>query len=242
MKLNDSASNEVKAFVSSGGQTTDASEVDDLDARSESFNEFGFTTFWTHDSRDSAIFPNEGWYARLEAEVAVPGSDLTYYKLSYKHRHFFPVARHLTFSTEANVGFGDGYSDTGILPIFENYFVGGPGTVRGFKAYSLGPRDSNDDPIGGNLLVNGNLELWFPTPFFGDPETMRMAAFFDIGNVFDTHSVDYDFDAGDLRYSTGVAMTWMSPLGVLSMSLGYPINAEQDDEEENFQFTFGTTF
>ena len=242
MKLNDSASNEVKAFVSSGGETTDANEVEDLDARSESFNEYGFTTFWSHDSRDSAIFPNEGWYARLEAEIAVPGSDLTYYKLSYKHRHFLPLTRHLTFSTEANLGFGDGYSDTGILPIFENYFVGGPGSVRGFKAYSLGPRDSNDDPIGGNLLVNGNLELWFPTPFFGDPETMRMAAFFDIGNVFDTHSAEYDFDAGDLRYSTGVGMTWMSPLGVLSLSLGYPLNAEDDDEEENFQFTFGTNF
>ena len=242
MKLNDSASNEVKAFVASGGQTTDPDDVDNLDARTSSFNEYGFTAFWTHDSRDAAIFPSKGWYARLEGELAVPGSDLTYYKLSYKHRHFFPLSKYLTFSAEANLGFGDGYSDTSILPIFEHYFLGGPGTVRGFKAYSLGPRDSNDDPIGGNLLVNGNMELWFPPPFFGDPETMRMAAFFDIGNVFDTRSVEYDFDAGDLRYSTGLAMTWMSPLGVLTVSLGYPLNAEKDDEEENFQFTFGTTF
>jgi len=216
--------------------------VDFVDAYGDTFDEFFISAFWSHDSRDSAIFPTEGWSGRLSGEVAIPGSDLTYYKISYKHQHLFPLSRNLTLAAEANIGYGDGYSDTLELPLYENFFTGGPGSVRGFKAYSLGPRDSNDDPIGGNLLVNGNLELWFPPPFFGDKESMRMAAFFDIGNVYNTDSEEYDFDADELRYSTGVALTWMSPLGVLTMSLAYPLNDEPGDETEEFQFTFGTTF
>lgn len=227
LNLRDTASNEVKDFVDTYGNK---------------YSEFVTSAFWSHDSRDSAIFPKEGWNAKLNLEGAIPGSDLTYYKISYNHKHYFPLTRNFTLSAEANLGYGDGYSDTDDLPLFENFFTGGPGSVRGYKAYSLGPRDSNDDPIGGNMLVNGNVELWFPPPFFGDPESMRMAAFFDIGNVYNTNSDEYDFDASELRYSTGVAMTWMSPLGVLTMSLGYPLNDKEGDETEEFQFTFGTTF
>ena len=242
MKLTSNASDELTAFINSGGNTLDP-DFPDLGETEDSYNEFPIDAFWTHDSRDSAIFPSSGWFARLVGEFAVPGSDLTYYKLSYKHRHFVPLNKVFTFSAEADLGYGEGYGDTGTLPVFERYYAGGPASVRGFKAFSLGPRDSNDDAIGGNLKVVGNAELWFPPPFItGVEDTVRMAAFFDIGNVFDTDTVQYDFDAADLRYSTGIAATWMSPLGVLSVSYGVPLNDEPEDEVENFQFTFGTTF
>jgi outer membrane protein insertion porin family len=147
-----------------------------------------------------------------------------------------------TMSFRANLGYGDGYSDTGILPIFEHFFAGGPNSVRGWKAFSLGPRDSNDDPVGGNMLVTGSAELLFPVPGLAEMDTLRMGAFFDIGNVFLTDSDEFDFDAGDLRYSTGLSSTWASPLGILTFSYAFPLNDEPGDDTEEFQFTFGSTF
>jgi outer membrane protein insertion porin family len=70
-------------------------------------------------------------------------------------------------------------------------------------------------------------------------ENVRVAAFFDIGNVFS--SVD-TFDAGELRYSVGLAGLWVSPFGPIVLSIAAPLNAKSGDEEENFQFSFGVPF
>jgi outer membrane protein insertion porin family len=68
---------------------------------------------------------------------------------------------------------------------------------------------------------------------------MRLATFVDVGNVFATFG---DFDAGQLRYSTGVSVWWISPLGPLVLSLAAPLNSKSGDQTENFQFSFGVPF
>lgn len=243
LKVTDSSPDEVKAFIASGGATTDPDEVEDLSKASDKYYEWVINSFWTHDSRNSAIFPREGWYARLDVGLAVPGSDITYYRINYTHRHYLSFGKVFTFAGKLRLGYGDGYANSELMPIYKYFFLGGPDSVRGYKAFSMGPRDSNDDPIGGNVVINGNLELWFPPPFFKDlSETVKLAAFFDIGNVFDTHRPEYDLDLAELRYTTGVAATWLSPLGVLTVSYGLPLNEKPEDDIENFQFTFGTSF
>ncbi len=142
-------------------------------------------------------------------------------------------------SLNGELGYGEGFGDHEQLPFFENFFAGGVRSVRGFEDNTLGPRDSNRNPIGGSFRVVGNAELIFPVPFFEDAKSFRMSAFFDIGNVFEDFE---DFDADELRYSVGLAGLWLSPMGPLSISLGYPINDEPDDEVQNFQFTIGTFF
>jgi outer membrane protein insertion porin family len=214
--------------------------VDFEDEYGSNFLNFELTASWRHDSRDTAIFPNRGGLQSFSAEATVPGSDLQYYKLEYGHRRYFPIAQNLVFSANGEIAYGDGYSGTADLPIFENFFAGGPSSVRGFKAYSLGPRDSQDDPIGGNFKLVGNLEVLFPPPGFEDNKTVRMAGFFDIGNVFNTETSDFEFD--ELRYSAGVGASWLSPLGALTFSYAIPLNKKADDETEEFQFNFGTTF
>jgi outer membrane protein insertion porin family len=210
------------------------------DTYGDSFLDFKIGASWTHDSRDSHLFPTRGGLQSLSAMATVPGSDLTYYRVDYRHRRYFPLSDTFTFSLNGDIGYGDGYSDTDSLPFFENFFSGGTKSVRGFKDYSLGPRDDNDEPLGGNLKVVGNAELLFPPPFNLASKTMRLGAFVDAGNVFDTDHDD--FDASDFRYSAGVSMVWLSPMGALGISLAAPLNDESDDETEVFQFTFGSTF
>lgn len=218
-----------------------STEVQDFeDTYGSAFLDYQLGMSWTHDSRDSYLFPTTGGLQRFGANVTVPGSDLTFYKVSYQHRRYFPLSDAFTLSLNGDVGYGDGYGDTKNLPFFENFFGGGPKSVRGYKDYSLGPRDSRDDPLGGNLRVVGNAELLFPEPFGIAPKAVRLGAFIDAGNVWD--STSEDFDLGDLRYSAGVSMTWMSPVGLLGLYLVAPLNDQGDDETENFQFTFGTSF
>lgn len=206
-----------------------------------SFLNFEVTLSWRHDSRDSAIFPNTGALQSLFAEAAVPGSELTFYKVSYEHRRYWQLGEDLVVSLNGQIGFGDAYGDISRLPFFENFYGGGPGSVRGFEARSIGPRDSEDDPLGGNLFYAGGIEILFPPPFMKDTESVRLAAFVDAGAVIDTDQTDY-FESTELRYSVGLGASWLSPVGALTVSFGVPFNADDEDDEEQFQFSFGSTF
>ena len=199
------------------------------------------TLNWRHDSRDTAIFPKAGALQSLFAEASVPGSDLSYYKISYEHRRYWRVAGELVFSLSGEIGYGDAYGKTTSLPLWEHYYGGGPGTVRGFAARSIGPRDSQGDPIGGNAIYAGSAELLFPPPFRGAGESVRLAAFVDAGAVIDTRDTDL-FDTDELRYSAGLGLSWLSPVGALTISYAIPFQADDQDEKEEFQFSLGTTF
>jgi outer membrane protein insertion porin family len=222
-----SAPNEI-----SNWQTREGSKYTDLE----------LSVGWSHDSRDNALFPKEGSLQRLSARLTVPGSDLEYYKFSYKHRRFWPLFHELVFSLNGEVAYGAAYGGTSRLPPFENYFAGGPTSVRGYKSLSLGPRGTGvngGDPIGGNAKVTANAELYFPSPVYSD--TMRFLTFMDAGSVVDTQGGKNSL-SGELRYSAGVGLAWLSPVGALTMSFAKPLKKDSQDEPEQFQFTFGTTF
>lgn len=212
------------------------------------FHDLLISASYTSDTRDTAIFPTSGGLRVARAEIAVPGSDLQYYRVGFEEQRFIPLTSRFVFAMTADVGYGDGYGDIDYLPFFENYYAGGPRSVRGWVANSLGPREiDTDDPVGGNLKLVGSLELFAPAPVGGEFEkTLRLGAFFDFGNVWSTYDSDLlaptGFDIGDLRYSTGLSVTWLSPVGALSLSLAFPLNEQDGDDAQVFQFGFGQTF
>jgi outer membrane protein insertion porin family len=222
---------------------------DFVEENGDVFNDFFLTASYINDSRDSAVFPGEGTLQSVFGEIAIPGSDLQYYRLTYRGRHYVPLTRRLTLALKGDLGYGDGYGSTDSLPFFENFYAGGPRSVRGFKSNTLGPRETTlgQDPAGGNLELTGGIEVYAPPPGGGNfQNTVRIGAFFDFGNVWwmdDTPLVaPTGFDLGDLRYSTGLSFAWLSPVGALSLSFAYPLNEQEQDEEEVFQFSFGQTF
>jgi len=201
---------------------------------------------WTHDTLNRAIFPNRGQQQRFSALSTVPGSDLEYYKVGYKHQLYFPLAKDFTFRVQAEAGYGGGYGDTTSLPFFENYFGGGTGSIRGFKNNTVGPRDSNGYAFGGSSKIIGNAELFFPVPFMPETKSVRLGTFLDAG------SINNGFKANNLKYSVGVSGEWMSPFGALSVSAALPLNAASSataadgtitgDQKQMFQFNFGQNF
>jgi outer membrane protein insertion porin family len=200
---------------------------------------FPINVSWSHDTRNRAVFPDRGVLQRITGEVAVPGGDLAYYKLSYRHDWYQPITDRYTLRMWGEVGVGDGYSGTSALPFFENFYAGGIRSVRGFEDNTLGPRDSNGDPVGGDLKVIGSVELIMPMPLAKDSKAVRLSAFVDAGNVYGPGE---DFDSGTLRISTGLGATWLSPLGPLTVSVAVPLRDEPQDDLQAFQFAIGTVF
>ncbi|MFC3150460.1 outer membrane protein assembly factor BamA [Litoribrevibacter euphylliae] len=102
--------------------------------------------------------------------------------------------------------------------------------------------ESDDDPFGGNLLVEGSAELIFPLPFVEDQSSFRTALFFDAGQVYDTNREEYEFAADEIRAAAGVSLSWITPIGPLSFSLAKALNAKDDDDTQIFEFALGRPF
>ncbi len=219
--------------------TTDSTPVEILQYLNENgdtYDQITLDASWARDSRNRTIFPTSGSLNQIVGQLALPGSTAEFYKLGWRSVSYFPLASWLTWSVGGEIGYGDGYGNSDGLPFFENYYAGGLRTVRGWKSNTLGPRYSNDEPSGGAFKTVASTQFLLPAPFLDKSESVRLAAFFDIGNVFTTPS---DFDANELRYSVGLAGYWISPLGPIVLSVAAPLNDKSGDETEVFQFSFG---
>lgn len=195
---------------------------------------------WTHDTLDRPTFSHRGGQQRISALVTVPGSDLDYYKVTYKHQHFFPLSNDFTFRLLGEIDHGGTYGKTAVLPFFENYYAGGTNDVRGFMQNTLGPRDSLNRPFGGSTKAIGKAELFFPLPFLSEIKSVRVGTFLDGGTLADSLSLSglHSF----FRYSAGLSGEWLSPFGALAVSIAHPLNSQTNDLTQAFQFTFGSGF
>lgn len=218
---------------------------------------------WGRNKTDSALWPTRGYITSVNLDAGLPGGDLQYYSLNHQQKWFFPLSRHFTLMLGGEIGYADGYGKTKELPFFQAFYGGGLGSVRGYESGTLGPKfynrysdnsySSTVSSYGGNYKAYGTAELMFPFPGIKDTRTVRLSVFADAGSVWDGKT--YQPGAGspyktahhssfsnELRYSAGVAMTWLSPLGPLKFSYAYPIRKKPEDEIQRFQFQLGTTF
>ena len=196
------------------------------------------TVGWARDSRDSALVPSDGSFQRVNGEWGITG-DAKYILASYQYQLFIPINKQYTFAFNSDVGLGKGLSGLP-FPLFKNFFGGGLGSVRGFEQGSLGERDAvTGAALGGTKKVNANFELQTPFPGAGNDRTLRMFAFFDVGNVF---GESQRFRVNELRTSAGVGISWVSPVGPLRFALAKPIRKLPGDKIQTVQFQIGTSF
>jgi len=201
-------------------------------------NNFPITIGWSKDQRDSALVPTRGRYQQANLEFGIPDGDLQYFRAYYQHQYFYPLSKSFTMAFNNEIGYGHGYGGKD-FPVFKNYYAGGIGSVRGYETSTLGPRDANGVAIGGASKFVGNVEFIFPLPGSGVDRTVRLFTFFDYGNVF---AEGQPYKLGDMRYSTGFGLSWLSPIGPLKISMGFPIKRKTEDQTQRFQFQIGTAF
>ncbi len=198
---------------------------------------------WAHDTRDNILYPNKGVFQRLNSEIGLPGLDLEYYKLEYKHSWYEPVTKNMTLMLNGELGYGASYGSKD-YPFFKHFYVGGVNSVRGYQTSSIGPRDYDsvnqiDFAVGGTKRVVGNAEFYFPVPGLKDSSQFRLSVFADAGNVY---TADQAINMSDLRYSTGMGVSWYSPFGPIKVVLAKPINAKPEDKTQFLQFQMGSQF
>ena len=222
------------------------------------FDTFEYSVGWSFDSRNRAMFADRGGRHRLSASYTLPGSDIDFVSINYDYLQFIPMGKWFTLMFNSEAGYGQALGDTTSMPPYRRFFAGGPETVRGFRESRLGPRDSFGNPYGGNIKFTNQLELLLPMPAKWK-NSARFSLFVDAGNVFSNDDVafvgrdgvtpvSYEFAFDKLRYSTGVAVQWLAPLGVFRFSYAVPLNefkgtaVEYPDETEGFQFSIGQAF
>ena len=214
---------------------------------------------WHFDTRKGRVFPDSGHEQRVSIRTAIPGGDIQYFTVEYSLGKYWPLPNGWTARAGVELGYGAAFgSDTTALPPNLNWFAGGPGTVRGFREHSLGPKDSLNNPYGGNLLASTRLELIAPLPEKWR-DRLQLALFYDAGNVFSTEGIefpdddgsplDFGFDLSEMRQSVGVSAKILLPMGILGLSYGVPLNADENnpnrflrDDIENFQLSIGVEF
>jgi outer membrane protein insertion porin family len=198
---------------------------------------------WGRNTLDSNFYPTSGMSTSLGGEIAVPPSDVKYYKLTASNKLFIPITKLTSFMWNIDLGYGKSYGKkegmSGGLPFYRNFYAGGVNSVRGYETGSLGPRDNNDDSMGGNRRVVSNVELLFPVPGLKDDKATRMSLFWDAGYAFGPHE---KLSFATLRQSVGIAFTWISPVGPIKLSYAQPIKSRDIDKVERFQFMLGTAF
>ncbi|WP_373687219.1 outer membrane protein assembly factor BamA [Acinetobacter sp. YH12233] len=225
---------------------------------------------WSYNTLNRPMFPTTGMSHRVNAEIALPGSDVEYQKLTYDAQAFFPLGKDFVLRGYGRLGYGND------LPFYKNFYAGGYGSVRGYENSTLGPKypgvyfsdigrtDPSPEEVGGNALVQFGTELVLPVPFKGDwARQVRPVLFAEGAQVFDTQcdvsndnifvngssisgkqycKDNFGFDAGNMRYSVGAGFTWITMIGPLSLSYAYPLNDKDGDETQNVQFEIGRTF
>jgi outer membrane protein insertion porin family len=252
------------------GSFTSVEIEDFVEQNGDAYNLFTLNLNAVMSTLNRGIFATKGYSHRLGLDIAVPGSELEYYRLNYAGQYFQPLFAGLTLRLRSDLGYGESFGDTDRLPFFKNFYGGGFGSVRGFKRNTLGPQDTpamicddgrnpadfpdcnqipvdDPDPFGGNVLMEFGAEIIFPLPFLKDQRTVQSSLFFDAGNVFDTECGDTQTncekpDFGELRYATGIAATWLSGFGPITISFGKALNDKDEDDTEFFQFSLGQTF
>ena len=200
------------------------------------------TVGWARDSRDSTLAPNKGKLMRLNSELGLMG-DTRYYKNSGQYQQYWPLSRKYTVAINAELGLGGGLEGHD-FPVFKNYYSGGLGSVRGFQQNSLQTdatysRYGGDYSTGGSKKILLNTEFLMPFPGVGTDKTLRLYTFLDVGNIYTAQeSVDFS----QLRSSTGLGLSWISPVGPLRLAVAKPLKKFDNDRIQSFQFQIGTSF
>jgi outer membrane protein insertion porin family len=185
------------------------------------------------DSRDSIQTPSKGGQLAWSTELAGLGGDHHYSKTTLFMTYFQPVWFGHILSGRAEGGYGFGFGDER-LPVFERFYLGGPNSIRSFKTRQISPQDEFGTRIGGTSEVLGNIEYLIPLPF-----DVRLAAFFDIGNVYGFKT---KFDLSDLRKAAGGGIRWISPFGAIRVDYGFNLDRRPGEKAANFHFSVGSPF
>jgi outer membrane protein insertion porin family/translocation and assembly module TamA len=158
----------------------------------------------------------------------------TFYTVLLEAKRYFPIFWSQVIATRLRLGAGDGFGQSGDLPMFRRFFAGGINSTRGYERHRVGPLTSGDKPIGGRSLFEGNLEL--RSPLYGG---LGGVLFFDAA-IVDPDPFRYSVD--DLQYGVGPGIRYQTPIGPIRLDIGFPLEAPASLPSWQIHFSIGQAF
>ena len=191
----------------------------------------------TYDTRDSVFLTRKGH--RVDGSIYAAGGplagDVDVYGWNLEGSKYFLLPKDFILQVVGEVATVETWSGGEEVPIFDRLFLGGANTLRGFKYREVGPKDENDEPIGGQTLSRFTAEVSFPII-----DRIRGAVFYDVGFV---NRGSYDFSAGDVNSDAGVGLRFDLPIGPVRVDFGIPLQADSsNDSSGRFNFNIGYQF
>lgn len=226
---------------------------------------FTTTLNWKRDRVDNMNWPTRGYRIEFNLRAGLPGGDLQFATLQHSQKWYFPLNRNLTLSIRGGFGYGTGYGKTKDLPYFYRLKGGGANSVRGYENDSLGPkylahyqnadqriRHSRTSSLGGRYQATASVELLFPAPGMDDRHDMRLSVFTDAGSVWDRRTYSgpqtpytdphRSTFARELRFATGLGVSWQTSLGSLRLSYAHPWRKRPEDRVQQLQLQISGRF
>ena len=178
------------------------------------------TTYLTYSKLDSERFPSKGDRARISLEYAGIGGDIDFVKSILENNFYYPF-KNFIFHSKTYIGYIN--KDLEDVPIYERFFGGGIGTVRGYKERSLGPKEDGYC-VGGNYIFAQNFEMLYPLY----KDILYGIGFFDIGNVYKEWE-----GLSDLKKGIGAGVRVNIPFlnAPVEIYYGYGIDAEKGESK-----------
>ncbi len=230
-----------------GTYTYEVVEIDNVDPSAPSviqglagqtaISKVGFSLL--RDTRDKIINTTSGNRMELITEVAGGplGGDADYYRLEFRGSQFYPVFefQEQVLALIARAGVVENYGDSTAVPFFDQYFLGGPQTLRGFEYREVGPKNNLGEPLGGKTYAFFSAEYSFDVV-----KPIRFALFYDGGFV---NRDGYDFAPTDYNDNFGFGLRLFVAGAPLSLDFGIPLTGDRFNKKgSQFNFSFGTRF
>ncbi len=191
----------------------------------------------TFDASDDLLDPTRGFRltGRVAPEASLQDGTFFYVRSQLDGSAYFPVSDKIVLAGRARFGTITGAGANRIAPS-RRLYSGGGGSVRGYGYQSIGPRDANNDPLGGRSLVEFSLEARVRTGFFGG--NLGIVPFIDAGNVYSSSTPDFS----GLRYGAGLGVRYYSDFGPIRIDVGTPINPQPGDSRIAVYVSLGQAF
>jgi len=201
--------------------------------------DFNLSFNYLNNSLNDYYNPTKGSKNILTSAIALPIGDFKYYKIESKNSYYQPIFDNSTIHSKLNLQLAQGYANEN-LPFFKRYFGGGASSVRGFDFNSLGTKYPDLNAKGGEVSLLSSLSIISPGNIIGiDNENIRISAFLDAGSIFEKTS---NFDLSDIRVSSGLAASWLTPIGPIGVFFAQPLIKKDSDTTETFSFELGASF
>ena len=238
--LNASVAYELSSSRVSNVAATASSTIREQDGKT--YNESKIIPRLFYDSQNSRIFPTSGTFWSISPTISggILGGNVDVFSIEADFRQHHNVGeylriralRQLIASFRGNARYVDAFK--GDLPAFRRLYAGRRHAIRGFRSNDLGPKDSQNNSIGGLSAALASVELWHP--FIGPT---HIATFLDVGNVWETHNA---FDVDDLRYGSGIGLRIVTPIGPMRFDIGYKLDRETGERRREVHLGIGAAF